>query len=99
MANKNPWQGRLAKALKAKPLSLDDKLRLDSYVLGLAFANVLRARDPEEQRKQILCYSQISGMTLHTIQTLKALEFDGRIGQLEAWKAAMELVPAGNGYR
>ncbi len=84
MANRNPWQARLAKALKAKPLTLDDVLRLDGYVLGLAFVNVVRARDPELQRVHILAYCTISGKLAKQIEAMQALEFDARLSALEA---------------
>jgi 2-oxo-4-hydroxy-4-carboxy--5-ureidoimidazoline (OHCU) decarboxylase len=61
MANRNPWKARLAKALRAKPLSIADVLKLDSAVLVRAYLNVVQAADPEDQRKHILAYATISG--------------------------------------
>jgi hypothetical protein len=80
VANRNLWQARLAKALKDKPLTLEDVVRLDSYVLALAFMNVIRAQDGEEQRKAILCYSTQSGKVT---KQLEATELESRVKALE----------------
>jgi hypothetical protein len=60
VANRNPWKARLAKALRRKPLSIEQVLQLDSYALVQAFLNILDAPDDDAQRKHLLAYAVIS---------------------------------------
>jgi hypothetical protein len=88
MANRNPWQARLAKALKRKPFTIDEVLRLDSAVLAIAFVNVVSAPTPEAQRLHLLAYCAISGKLA---KQLEVGELEARIAALECQDAEAEL--------
>jgi hypothetical protein len=84
MPNPNPWKARLAKALRAKPLSIDALLRLDSHALILAYFDVVDAPDSEARRKAILAYAAISGKVS---RHLELVELEARVLALEQMSA------------
>jgi hypothetical protein len=79
--NPNPYQARLAKALRSKPGDLKALMKRDWAVLCIAYEDVGAADDVEQRRKAILAYSQASG---NYRQSWQAYELEARVQALEA---------------
>ena len=64
MANRNPWQARLARALRCQPGSIDDIKRRTWGMLCLAYEEVGACEDVDQRRKAMLAYSQLAASYL-----------------------------------
>jgi uncharacterized small protein (DUF1192 family) len=81
MANRNPYQARLAKALRQKPGNLDATKRRTWGVLCLAYDEVATAADADQRRKAMLAYAQLASVYL---KLYEVAELEPRIQALEA---------------
>jgi hypothetical protein len=81
VANVNPWQARLGKALKGKPGDLLEARQRCWFGVCVAAERIAMTTDSEEQRKWVLALSQIVGVygKLHEVG-----EFEPRLKALEA---------------
>jgi hypothetical protein len=81
VSNSNPWQARLARALKRKPGDIDAIRRRTWAALCLAFDEIADAADADQRRKALLCYSQLAGTY---VKLWELAELEGRVRALEA---------------
>jgi hypothetical protein len=81
MANRNPYQARLAKALRNKPGDLDSTKRRTWGILCLAYDEVATAEDGDQRRKAMLAYAQIASVYL---KLYEVAELEPRLQALEA---------------
>jgi hypothetical protein len=80
MSNANPYQARLAKALRHKPDDLDATRRRCWGILCLAYDEVGVAEDAEARRNAILAYAQVAGAY---VKLWEAGEYEARLSALE----------------
>jgi hypothetical protein len=85
VANRNPYQARLAKALRQKPGDLEATKRRTWGMLCLAYDEVGTAADADQRRKAMLAYAQIASVYL---KLYEVAELEPR---LQALEAAMQL--------
>jgi hypothetical protein len=62
MPNPNPYQARLARALKAPPGELEDTRQRTWGVLCLAYDRLGQSQDSEGQRRWAMVFMQIAGV-------------------------------------
>jgi hypothetical protein len=84
VSNPNPYQARLAKALRNKPGDLESTKRRTFGVLCLAYDEIATAEDTDQRRKAMLAYTQIASVyvKLYEISELEPI--------LQAVEAAMQ---------
>jgi hypothetical protein len=80
MANPNPWQARLAKALRQRPGDLDDTRRRTWGILCLAYDEVGTVEDADARRKALLAYMQVVSVYA---KLWEAGEFEARLAASE----------------
>jgi hypothetical protein len=81
VSNPNPWQARLALALKDKPGDLAQAQQRTWAVLCLTYERLGLVEDAEEQRKWVLAYVQIASAYA---KLYEASELEARLAALEA---------------
>ena len=81
MANQNPWQARLAKALKDKPGDLAQARQRTWAVLCLTYERIGQAEDSDEQRKWVLAYVQVAASYARLYE---GDELESRLATVEA---------------
>jgi hypothetical protein len=81
VANRNPYQARLAKALRQKPGDLDATKRRTWGLLCLAYDEVGTAENADQRRKAMLAYVQLAGVYL---KLYEVAELEPRLQVLEA---------------
>jgi hypothetical protein len=81
VSNQNPWQARLARALKRQPGDIDAIRRRTWAALCLAFDEIADAADADQRRKALLCYSQLAGTY---VRLWELAELEPRLRALEA---------------
>jgi hypothetical protein len=81
VANRNPHQARLAKALRQKPGDLDATKRRTWGLLCLAYDEVGAAENADQRRKAMLAYAQLAGIYL---KLYEVAELEPRLQVLEA---------------
>jgi hypothetical protein len=81
VANRNPYQARLAKALRQKPGDLEATKRRTWGVLCMAYDEVGTAVDADQRRKAMLAYTQLAGVYL---KLYEVAELEPRLQALEA---------------
>jgi hypothetical protein len=80
MANRNPYQARLAKALRNKPGDLESTKRRTWGILCLAYDEVATAEDGDQRRKAMLAYAQLTGVY---VKLYEVAELEPRLQALE----------------
>jgi hypothetical protein len=81
VANRNPYQARLAKALRQKPGDLESTKRRTWGVLCLAYDEVATAADADQRRKAMLAYTQIASVY---VKLYEISELEPRLAALES---------------
>jgi hypothetical protein len=81
VANRNPYQARLAKALRQKPGDLEATKRRTWGMLCLAYDEVGTAGDADQRRKAMLAYVQLAGIY---VKLYEVAELEPRLQALEA---------------
>jgi hypothetical protein len=81
MANRNPYQARLAKALRNKPGDLETTKRRTWGILCLAYDEVAVAENADQRRKAMLAYAQLAGIY---VKLYEVAELEPRLQALEA---------------
>jgi hypothetical protein len=81
VANRNPYQARLAKALRQKPGDLERTKRRTWGILCLSYDEVAAAEDVDQRRKAMLAYTQIASVY---VKLYEISELEPRLQALEA---------------
>jgi hypothetical protein len=81
VSNPNPYQARLAKALRHKPGDLESTKRRTWGVLCLAYDEVAAAADGDQRRKAMLAFTQIAGVY---VKLYEIAELEPRLAALES---------------
>ena len=80
MGNRNPYQARLASAMRRKPLNLHQVKQRTSAVLIEAYLAIGEGPDEDSRRKAMLCYSQIA---MAYAKLWEVTEIETRLAALE----------------
>jgi hypothetical protein len=80
MANRNPYQARLAKALRNQPGDLESTKRRTWGMLCLAYDEVATAEDTDQRRKAMLAYAQLASVY---VKLYEVAELEPRLQALE----------------
>jgi hypothetical protein len=81
VGNKNPYQARLASAMRRKPMNLEQVRQRTSAVLIEAYLAIGEGSDEDTRRKAMLCYSQIA---MAYAKLWEVTEIEARLSALEA---------------
>ena len=89
--NRNPYQARLAQAIRRKPLNLEQVKQRTSAVLIEAYQAIGEGADEDTRRKAMLCYSQIA---MAYCKLWEATELESRLAAMEQRLATLTTAQA-----